>query len=403
MSEELLQKLNNGFEEFKTKNNKALEDIRELVKTSENGTKESVKNAIDTANKAVKDVQDISDRMLEAEQKLVNGIASGKVAPKSLGQLVVESDEYKHYASGKSTRCIIKIEKTLEAFNNTIISQAGSPATNSDTLLPADRIAGIIPGAFRRLRVKDLIPMGTTTKDIIEATRELTFTNNAAETKQAASKPQTDVTFELYTANVKTIAHWLKVSRQVKDDAPMLISYIETRLKYGVDLREDQQLIAGDGVGENLTGMTISPNMTGFTPETGDNALDTINRIKYVIDNADYLATGLVLNPTDWGNIERTKVGSADNRYVIGDPRSAMGPFLWGLPVVVTPSMTAGKLLIAAFDIAFQYWLRQQTIVEMSDSDDTNFQKNLITIRAEKRSALTGYRPASVRYGSLTL
>ena len=401
--EEFLKELQAGFAAFKAAQAKADESLRALIKEQIDGTKESIAAAVKTANEMAAKVQDVSKRLVEAEQKLVAGVYAGKAAPKSLGVLVAESDAFKAFAEGKTSKCRVVLNQEFDVFANTIIGQSGSPLTNSDTIVAPQRMPGIIPGAFRRLRARDLIPSGPTSSNMVEFTRELTFTDNAAETAEAAEKPESAITFELVQAPVKTIAHWIKVSRQVLDDAPALQAYIDVRMRYGVDLREDKQLIAGNGVGQNLTGMCIAPNMTAFTPTSGDKALDTINRIKYVIDNADYLATGIVLNPTDWGNIERTKVGSSDDRYVIGDPRSAMGPFLWGLPVVVTPSMTAGKLLIAAFDIAFMLWNRKETVVEMSASDDTNFQKNLITIRAEKRCALAGQRPASVRYGNLTL
>lgn len=401
--DKVLAELKQAFEDFKLARTNADESMRKLFAEQINGTKESAAQALTTANAMAEKVQSIADRLVEAEQKLVKGIAAGKAAPRSLGQLVVESEEYKAYATGRSGKMQIRLKSGFDVFANTITGQGGSPVENVDTLTPAHRIQGVIPGAFRRLRVKDLIPQGQTTSNAIEATRELLFTNAAAETAEGGAKAQATLTFELYSTPVVTIAHWLKVSKQVRDDAPALMSYIDGRLRYGVDLREDQQLIAGNGVGQNLTGMTIAPNITAFTPSSGDNALDTINRQKYAIDAADYMATAIVLNPADWGAIERTKVGASDDRYVVGDPRTAMGPFLWGLPVVVTPSMTSGKLLIAAFDIAFQLWNRAETVVEMSESDDTNFQSNLITLRAEKRCALAGYRPASVRYGALTL
>jgi hypothetical protein len=38
----------------------------------------------------------------------------------------------------------------------------------------------------------------------------------------------------------------------------------------------------------------------------------------------------------------------------------------------------------------------------MSDSDENNFQLNLITLRAERRLALTVEKPAAIRFGDLT-
>lgn len=403
MSEAILKDLKASFDDFKKAQGDAEKQIRSMVDQS--GTKiDGVKaDVLAKADELAGKVKAMADRIVEVEQKLVAGISSGKQAPKSLGALVVESDSYKAFASGNTSKCQIKLDRDFGVNMNTITGQSGSPADNNDTLTQTQRVQGIIPGAFRRLRVRDSIPQGNTTSNAIEAVRELVFTNAAVETAEGATKPESTLTFELYSTPVVTIAHWLKVSKQVNEDAPALMSYIDTRLRYGVDLREEQQLITGNGIGQNLVGMTIAPNFTAYTPATADNGLDSINKVKYIIDNADYMATAVVLNPLDWGAIERTKVGTSDDRYVIGDPRSAMGPFLWGIPVIVTSSMPQGKLLVAAFDIAFQLWNRVGTMVEMSESDDTNFQKNLITIRAEKRCALAGYRPASVRYGSLTL
>ncbi|MCK5581816.1 MAG: phage major capsid protein [Candidatus Omnitrophica bacterium] len=396
--EAILKELKEGFENFKKAQTDADKSVKDLIKTQEESVNENsaeIKAAIDSAEKIANQVSDLASRIVDAEQKLVKGVVSGRLEPKSLGTLVVESGEYKDFAAGKNNAFKINIQ------NNTISGQDGSPAANNDTIVQTQRIPGIIPGAFRRLRVRDIIPQGNTTSNLVEFTRELLFTNNAAETAEGATKPESVATFELANTPIVTIAHWLKVTTQIRDDAPALMSYIDTRLRYGVDQREDQQLISGDGVGQNLTGMIISPNFTAFTPISGDTALDTINRVKYLIDSADYQASAIVLNPTDWGNIERLK--DSNSLYIIGDPRSALGPFLWGLPVIVTNSMTAGKVLIADFNIAYQYWLRQETTVLMSESDDTNFQKNLITIRAEKRTALAGYVPAATRYGSLTL
>jgi len=400
--ETILQDLKTGFEEFKQTQAEADQAIKDLVKaqieTQKKGLDENsaeVKTIVEKAEKIANQVTEISDRLVEAEQKLVAGVKSSKLEPKSLGMLVIESDLYKDFAAGKHNSFKMVIQ------NNTIGGQSGSPPANNDTIVQTQRIPGIIPGAFRRLRVRDILPSGTTVSNLVEFTRELAWTNNAAETAGAATKPESVLTFELANTPVVTIAHWLKVTSQIRNDAPALMSYVDTRLRYGVDRREDQQLVSGDGVVQNLVGMTIAPNFTTFTPISGDTALDTINRVKYLIDSADYQASAIILNPTDWGAIERSK--DSNNLYIIGDPRSALGPFLWGLPVIVTNSMTAGKVLIADFDIAFQYWLREETTVQMSESDDTNFQKNLITIRAEKRAALAGYVPAAVRYGDLTL
>ena len=351
------------------------------------------KGAIETAEKAVAEIKSLADRVLEIEQKTAEAVKRGVEAPKTLGAMLIETDSFKHFAQGLTTKARIELK-------NRITGQAGSPVENSNILVSSDRLPGIIPGAFRALRVRDVLPQGVTSSNLVEYTRELAFTNDAAETAEGASKPESDITFELASAPVRTIAHWLKLSKQVMDDAPALASYVDTRLRYGVEQRIDAQLLNGNGTGQNISGMTDSGNYTAFTPESGDNAIDSINRAIYEVIGADYAPTAIMMNPKDWGAIERTKINDS---YVFGSPGLAVGPVLWGLPVVVTNAMTEGKFMVGAMDVAYQVWNRQGTILEMSESDDTNFQKNLVTVRAESRLALAVYRPASVQYGDLTL
>jgi HK97 family phage major capsid protein len=351
------------------------------------------KSAVEAAEKAAKELKAMGDRLLEIEQKQAEGIKKGYEMPKSLGESFATSEEFKAFAEGRTSKARLEIK-------NTITGQSGSPAANSDTIVAPQRQVGIVAGAFRTLRIRDVMPSGTTSSNLVEYTRELAFTNNAAEAAEAATKAESALTFELVSAPVKTIAHWLKLSKQVMDDAPALASYVDTRLRYGVDLRIDQQLLNGNGSGQNIGGLAKAGNHTAFTPSSGDNAIDSINRAIYAVAAADYNATAIILNPADWGAIERTK--TTDDAYVFGAPQR-LAPTLWGLPVVATNTMTAGKFMVGAFDMAAQVWNRQGTTVEMSEADDTNFQKNLVTVRAEARLALAIYRPVSIQYGDLTV
>lgn len=388
----LIFEIKAGFEEFKAAQAKTNAHLEAFAKASADGASQDAKAALKLADESAQDVGKFANRLLAAEQALVGRVTTGKSAPETLGVLVTKSEAYKQFASGATNK--MRIEA------NTITGQEGSPPENSGTLVAPMRVPGIIPGAFRSLRIRDLLPSGVTGSNMVEYTRELAFTNDAAETSEGVLKPESDLTFELASAPVRTIAHWIKVTRQVLDDAPALASYIDTRLRYGVELRIDQQLLNGDGTNPNISGMTDAGNFTAFTPTSGETALDSINRAKYQIFAADYAPTGIIMNPADWGAIERLK--GTDDQYLVGNPLGVVGPILWGVPVVVTNNMTAGNFLIAATDIAYQVWNRQGVTVEMTESNDTDFVKNLVTIRAEARLALAVYRPASVRYGALT-
>jgi HK97 family phage major capsid protein len=385
----LVSQINATMEQMKKDHTAVMAELKTSAETAGTDAKAAIAKADELATK----IAAASTSIVEMEQKLADKVRADKAPVETLGQMVIKSEAFKQYAKGNLSK--MRIEA------NTITGQSGSPAANSDVLVPAQRLAGIIPGAFRSLRLRDLIPQGTTTSNAVEYTKELLFTNNAAETAEGAQKPESVLTFELASAPVATIAHFLKVSKQVLEDATALQSYIDTRLRYGVELRYDNQILNGNGSGQNISGVLDSGNYTAFTPETGDNQLDSINRAIEQVITADYAPTGIILSPADWHAIERLKVGTSDDRYIVGDPTGVMGPMLWGLPVVVTNNLASGKLVVAAFDIAYQVWNRSGTVVEIFEQDDTNVQKNLLTVRAEARGTLATYRAASSVYGNL--
>lgn len=389
---ELVKQANAAIEGFKASQKELETELKESVKASG----DEVKTMAEKLEKIATDVSGFSAQIIDIEQNMAENVKAGKAPIETLGQMVIKSDAYKEYVQGNTSR--MKVQA------NTIIGQEGSPLENADTLVSPQRLAGIIPGAFRTLKIRDILPQGVTQSNAIEYPRELAFTNNAAETNEGVAKPESDLTFELVTANVKTIPTFLKASKQILDDAPMLQSYIDTRLRYAVDYRIDNQLLNGDGTNPNISGLTDTGNYTAFTPLTGENGIDSISRAIYGVYASDYAPTAIVMNPADWGVLERLKVNAGtDDRYIIGNPSGTLGPMLWGLPVIVSNAVASGKFMVASFDILAQVFNRQDTTVEMFEQDEDNVQKNLLTIRAEARLALAIYRPASSQYGDLTL
>lgn len=391
-----------AFKDYKDAQNRINEDLKDLAKASIEKNQAGVSELSSKIEKVAKEVEASATRLVDLEQKTAKAVLEGKAENKSLGMFVASSNEYKAFAEKQGGKFRMQTKFGFgDVRNNTITGQAGSPAANSDVLVAPDRLSGIVAGAFRVLRVADVIPQGQTNSNMVEFTRELVFTNAAAETAEGETKPESSITFEAANAPVATIAHWLKISRQVLSDSPALASYIDNRLRYGVQYRIDYQLINGNGTGQNIKGLIHANNRTAFTPESGDTAIDSVNRAKQLLALADYPATALMLNPADWGNIERLK--DTTNRYLVGDPFGAIIPTLWGLPVVVTNAMPSGKLLIGAMNIAAQIFNREGVAIEMTDSNDTDFVQNLLTLRAEARLALAGFRPASLLYGNLTV
>jgi len=326
---------------------------------------------------------ELQERMLEVEQK---GKAKGESEPKlTAGQAFVKSDGFSAFKGGSAAKARVELK-------NTVIG--------SDATVAPNRLSGVVDGAYRNLRVADVIPSGNTGSNSIEYTRENVFTNAAAETAEGGAKPESSVTYSLESAPVATIAHWIKLSKQVMDDAPQIASHVDGRMRYGVQYRLDSQIINGTGVGSNIGGILKSGNFTVFTPVASSIALENIRRALTLVKLADYLPTAIMLNPADCEAIDLDK--ATDGHFRAADPRTGSPMTLWGYPVIETNAVPAGKFITGALDMALQLWNRQGVTVDLSESNEDDFTNNLVTLRAESRHALTIYRPASIVAGDLT-
>lgn len=392
-------------EVVESKLNEAVERYEGQVKETGEATKkvaEDLKAMATEHADLMKDMPELKERFKEVEQRIAEGPASSTQKRQTWGEVFSESDSFKDFKEGgKNARARAEVK-------NTILGESGSPGDPSDTLVQSERLPGIIPGAFRALNVLDFVPTGATASNSIEYTREASWTNSGAETNEGATKPESDLTFELVNDPVRTVAHIIKASKQILDDAPMLQSYIDRRMEHGIRKRLQEQVLKGDGSSPNLSGLSDTGRHTTFTPETGEHALDSLNRAKYAIIGADYMPNFIWMNPTDFGAIERLKEATDSDKYLASDGAAlsyingGMTPLIWGLPVATSNDIASGKFYMGDSN-AFQLFMRQGATVEMFEQDETNVQKNLLTIRAELRAAFAVYVSAAVRYGDLTL
>jgi HK97 family phage major capsid protein len=347
-------------------------------------------------------VDELSQKYAEADAKLADlcqkasdGFGAARPEVKTLGQEFISSDGFQALAAGRSDKARIEVK-------NTILGEGGSPQNPVDTIVAADRQQGIVPGAFRALQVLDFFPAGSTNSNQIEYTKETAFTNAAAETAEGGSKPESSLTFELVSDPVRTVAHWLKASRQVLADAPALETYINRRLTHGLRNRLELQILRGNGTSPNIAGLSASGRHTAYSPVTADTALTSMNKAKYAVIAADETPSAFFMNPADWGALERTLIGSGANVDVgVSYLATGLQPSVWGLPIVTSNNVESGKFYCIG-SMAMQLFVREGISVEMGYVN-TDFTTNLVTILAEMRAALAVFRPAAVRYGDLTV
>lgn len=344
----------------------------------------------------VKDGLALQDRLQDVEQKLGRRFsANDPHDEKSLGEQLTETDDFQSLTT--RGRGIARLGVKAVANITSLTTGTGGVGAG----IRPDRIPGVIAPPERVLTIRDLIMPGRTASNAIEFVQETGFQNMAApQAGEGAAKAQSDLAFTLKSTPVRTIAHWFRASKQVLSDLPLLQSYINGRAIYGLKYVEENQILAGDGTGQNLLGLI--PQATAFNEslrKTNDTSIDVLRRAILQVRIAEYRATGIVLNPNDWADMELQK--DTTGSYIWVNVQEGGTPRMWKLPVVDTNAIPQGKFLVGAMDMGAQLFDREEAAVEVSTEDGDNFRTNMVTIRAEERLALAVYRPESFVYGSL--
>lgn len=333
--------------------------------------------------------RELADRLTQLEQK---GTEQPEQKPlTSWGEQFIKSANYSAFAGGNLNKLRVEVKNTL---------------TGSDTNVAPQRNAGIVGGAVLPFAMEALLPNTTTTSNAIEFTKEASFTNSAAETAEGGAKPESALTWSLVNMPVSTVAHWIKISKQLAADAPALAAYVNTRMRYGVNQKVDTQLVVGDGTAPNISGTYDTGNFTahGIANAALGSTFKKFVLIRKIIADlytAGYPADAIVLNPADWAAMEIELMTTAAGQTLYSVSEGGV-PRLFGVPVVQAIGMAADTFQVGRFSEAYMVYNREGVVVEMSDSDSDNFTKNLITLRAERRLALATEKPAAVRGGDLT-
>ena len=345
----------------------------------------------------------VEKRLAIAEAKLNRPDFGGDEARKSLGQQYIDSAIFKDHAESGAVN-----NKSFREMERKDITDGGGSAGALTNQMRVDRIF-VDPN--RPMRVRDLIESVPTSESAVEITRELTFDNQASpQAGQLVAKAKSDITFELVTQPVQTLAHYIVASRQILGDAPRLRSFIDGRLNYGLDLEMDAQVLYGSGAGQDFTGLFVDSDV----PDIGEIAAGTteanrpgamINHVRSALTqlqlNNYNMATGVILNPEDWEAIETAK--SDDGQYLWAIVPTGAQMMMWRVPVISTNAVTKDDFLLGDFRMGATVYDREQKSIRISESHGTVFVENGVVILAEERAAFGIELPNAFAKGKFTV
>ncbi|MGP5579751.1 phage major capsid protein [Glutamicibacter arilaitensis] len=351
-----------------------------------------------------------------AEDLDAQGKSSGKLARvKNLGLEVVNSAQFKAAMAPFEGRGGVperaKFSTDPIAVKGLFV---GGDQTSAGAFVTPEQ-TGIIEMLGRReLRLRDAISVRRTGSDTVEYVRQNSHTNAAAPVAEATSsaapthdietgapvlasgggyKPEGSWSFERKTATVKTIAEWVPATKRALADAAQLEGLINDELRADIAEAEEDQILGGDGTGENLTGILETPGIQvqAFTTDiftTVRKARTKARTVGRVVPNA------VALNPIDVETVDLARENGDTGKFISGGPFS-MGPrTLWGMPILETEAIAAGSSLVGDFSKAV-LWDREQTAVSFTDSHADFFIRNLVAVLAEERVAFGVTRPTA--------
>lgn len=336
---------------------------------------------------------------------------------KNLGLEVVNSQQFKAAMADFPDGRVPERAK----FSTSPINVKGLFVGGDDTSAGAfvtNEQSGIIEMLGRRpLTIRDFISVRRTGSDTVEYVRQVSHTNAAAPVAEATSsadptysantttgvvtetraagggyKPEGSWAFERKTATVKTIAEWVPATKRALADAAQLEGLINDELRADIAETEENQILTGNGTGENLTGILSTSGIQTQAFDTDifvstRKALTKARTVGRVVPNA------IALNPVDVEKVDLARE-SGTGRFFSGGP-FAMGPrTLWGTPILETEGVSAGTGLVGDFSKAV-LWDREQTSISITDSHADFFIRNLVAILAEERVAFGVTRPTA--------
>ena len=368
----------------------SLQSEIQSLKTSQNSVSD-LENTIKSLQKEVQALQQTkAQSVITTDNKM------------DYGSRFVASDEFKSFKSALRDRnASIRLE--LSAAPET--TQASNSATRTSLAQPYE--AGIVTDPRQVLAIESLfgkinidvnayqyIKYGFTTTD--------TATGPAV-VSEGSAKPESNYGGTIETGTIKTLAHWTKMTEQMIADNGNIVTFINDDMQYQLNKVIDAQIVNGTGSGQ-LKGLSASGNytdyITGAGIDTGDTVIDLILKVKTKMEAANIRNISLLLNPVDWCKVLCSKNVNKD--YLIPGIVDIPQQRIWGVPVILSGSVTSGKFHMGNFYEGGKIFERQGVTVEMARSGD-DFEKNLMTLRVERRMDFAVVQPKALAYGDFSV
>lgn len=350
------------------------EDIETLKKTLSENQAEQMKSLNETLKQYGIAIKKLSEKEKAEGEGVVNSVRKGLEANKAKLELMAKGDK----ETMKSNEFSFKAVGDMTIAGN--VSGGNVPVEQ--------RIAGLNAIASRRVRLMDIVTLGTASSNVLSWVYQANKDGAAGGTAEGVLKNQIDYDLVVASESVKKRTAFIKVSTEMLGDIDFMESEIKNELMRELLKDVEAQVYNGDATGSNLRG--IRTVATAFSAGSFAGAVDNANEADVLtvainqIQIADQDTPNYILmHPTDVTKLKLYKVSSTDKRYIDRLALIAGQLTLDGIPIIATTLVTAGEYLIGSFDLATVY--SKGGVMVNVGLDGNDFTKNMVTVLAEWR------------------
>ena len=195
------------------------------------------------------------------------------------------------------------------------------------------------------------------------------------------------------------------VSEEMMEDLPYVVSDINEMNDYAMSLEEENQVLNGDGTGDNVKGIMLRiPADSAVKSDDPRTVPDRILHAKMMVfTNTGFQCDGLVIHPDDYEVLRTMKNANGDyygGGFFLpayeGTGVMYVGNTPWGLPTVVTPAVTAGECLVGAFRMSVKFLAKGGRRFKTTNSDASKFAQDMTTNKLTQRFGLQMKYPYGV-------
>jgi HK97 family phage major capsid protein len=380
-------------------NEKALLDkIKSEVKTVVDGETKATKETVETLKSELAKVSASATATEEVKAEVVKiagvlkamqeeAVVKKETAKKSFASHLVDgfielskkNGQFADLRKGQFVNIEVKAAGTMTTAN---IDAVG---TNSIPFTLAEYESGLTRVQRRKPFLFELVNTGTTSKGYVQWAEQANVDGGAGTTAEGVLKNLADFDVQEKSAKVEKVTAYIKVSKEMLDDAGYMDAEIRNELIEIVMLKMDEQILSGNGTSPQLAGLlsfaqTWGAGAFALTIENANN-FDVIRTAINQVEKENFMPNYIVMHPTDVAKMDLAK--DSTGMYVMPPFITAGGNTIKGLPIISNTGVTEGDFLVGDFTKSILRVRENANISVGYENDD--FTKNLVTILCEMR------------------